>query len=77
MEKVNYDVKSNYRCAVCAVQLKENLVKRKKYKHSLLCFKCYRKHIDPSIRTAREIRRDPSQRSIKRSHVPLHALEVA
>lgn len=72
LPKVDFRLLSSQKCAACKKRLKQNLVNKKGHRPDLVCFDCYRTiYADQNMRTAREIRRNPRLRSVKRQFIPL------
>jgi len=74
--KVDYRITSiEHKCSICGKHLKMNLVHKKHGRKGLMCYHHYRDMMlgTKTIRTAREIRRNPEWRSKSRNHIPLRA----
>ena len=72
-EKKNFNEMSSVDCAnpKCSKNIKANVMERKT-KYPIYCYICFRGMVaKKAIRTAREIRRNPKLRSLKRTHIPL------
>jgi len=73
MKKVDYTVTSKKSCPICGKKLKANLVNKKPEGSGLICYPCYAIANAP-MKTARQIRRNPEKRSLKRKHIPLRTM---
>lgn len=65
---------SDRNCPKCGRPIKKSVATRKSARKVIVCFRCFRESSQELIRTAREIRRDPSLRSKKRERFPLRTI---